>query len=1233
MIKVQTKNLIVFFTIIGFVLNAGSPGIAQINPSWGNHEPNGTGNTLPPYPNGGTFVRQDPMPKNLQDITIFSSTNKNISLHLELQDAFDYETVYGSDGEKYRRYKADNRYQVLSGPGQPEILSRLIWLQVPFDAKNIKIQETKPNFKEENKERINLYPRPHIIFEEDKEKNIPIEQEQFYIDDELYQKDTWSPVEYASITQEGYKHGMHQIQIAIPAMRYNPKQKNLKELKAMSCTISYESESRNNNLNTIDASSDPFHEIFIDTIANYAYQKTEPSLNPTQGFVKEIPLEGLTDPDWANSNDFFPDYLVIAAKKFRTSPALMNWAGHRSTFGDQHKIAIAYTDEIYQAYNQQNTKEENIKDFIQMVYDSWRPVSPCPVVNLHYLLLVGDADYSHDNEEWFLPTWRTQDPYMLSGSAGDNDYVWLEEESGTVEDYLNDVLLGRLPAQTEEELAILTNKIITFENNPPQTENHYGTRILWMSSGPTENLVRDLIVGTSKEDSKYELEEYNCNYEFGIPEFSYDNDKIKNFLDTDGALFLSYMGHGSPSLAYEGWTGWYPGVIPEELNNAGKMPLVVMSHSCSTARFDYAHPEYNNMIFPSYGENWIKKAGSGSICFWGATRQAGGSTWSRDQNFYQAIIDNNRRNLGVILDEIRAYYPITYFYNVDYLHHKIFILLGDPAISFAPHFQQSTKPDFGVLSTVSYSNPCEIGSIMSVFSKIINNSPRAMSNIHYQLFSVNEGNVEPLCNIKSASLEPYIPKSTPADSWIYNGESSIHLMCWVDPLNLFDERSEFNNHINSIRKYYPIYVDQKHIGEEHGTQKNPYGDLPLALQHAEEHDLIGKHYYGGRTSYIPIYLYSGSYGNGRELDCDRQILLEGKDGHDQTIIYDHLTLSAPSISIKDITFNGSKMDSPLLTRLRPENKASGQRTTSSNSILRSVFKNSNNYAIDTDRSLIFENCLFFNNYGVIRDLEDDGYSRSIWLENTTVSENENNLKLSNSYQSGKQLYFFSNDSIFWNNGPSVLPEEFSTNDLRIKIAYSDFDDLLFLENMYPNFVPEGNILADPKFMNPNRRNFHLKPNSPCIDAAGWGIDPDGSPKDMGAYGGYDATIRPIRIISPIHEDTIYVTAPEIPFEYALDIQWNAYQLSPQDLVHIEIYHFEYEQMAPDKGNPVFHYLTKKVVDLDTLAENNGVYSTIIEQAIPTRAYWLTITNHQNSKEFEKINFIISSEQTSIQSNR
>jgi hypothetical protein len=77
-----------------------------------------------------------------------------------------------------------------------------------------------------------------------------------------------------------------------------------------------------------------------------------------------------------------------------------------------------------------------------------------------------------------------------------------------------------------------------------------------------------------------------------------------------------------------------------------------------------------------------------------------------------------------------------------------------------------------------------------------------------------------------------------------------------------------------------------------------------------------------------------------------------------------------------------------------------------------------------------------------------------------------------------------NSCIVWNNSPDAL-DATSTAD------WSDIDG---------GFAGSGNINLNPRFFGPERRDLHLRPASPAINAGDPAkIDVDGSRRDMGAF--------------------------------------------------------------------------------------------------------------------------------------
>jgi len=92
------------------------------------------------------------------------------------------------------------------------------------------------------------------------------------------------------------------------------------------------------------------------------------------------------------------------------------------------------------------------------------------------------------------------------------------------------------------------------------------------------------------------------------------------------------------------------------------------------------------------------------------------------------------------------------------------------------------------------------------------------------------------------------------------------------------------------------------------------------------------------------------------------------------------------------------------------------------------------------------------------------------------------------------------NSIFWQSIPYRAPYSDPTLWLDVISAGPAFADIRWscIGGGYPG---EGNISEDPRFVDPENAGFHLRPDSPCIDAGSpFGMaDPDRTRPDLGAY--------------------------------------------------------------------------------------------------------------------------------------
>jgi hypothetical protein len=80
-----------------------------------------------------------------------------------------------------------------------------------------------------------------------------------------------------------------------------------------------------------------------------------------------------------------------------------------------------------------------------------------------------------------------------------------------------------------------------------------------------------------------------------------------------------------------------------------------------------------------------------------------------------------------------------------------------------------------------------------------------------------------------------------------------------------------------------------------------------------------------------------------------------------------------------------------------------------------------------------------------------------------------------------------------------------TGFIRCNVFFANGANQSDVNSVPPRFTigKDGNIEADPRFVDPVARDFHLQRGSPAIDAGCHGdtFEPDGTPHDIGAYGG------------------------------------------------------------------------------------------------------------------------------------
>lgn len=425
------------------------------------------------------------------------------------------------------------------------------------------------------------------------------------------------------------------------------------------------------------------------------------------------------------------DLLIITPEEY--IPALNRLAAHKQALGVTTEITDLQS--IYNAYMGRD-KPEQIKQFI------YHSILTSAVT---HVLLVGDIKK--------LPI-RSTDAYPWGGGFGgdiltdlyyadifnhtyefcdwdanqNNIFGEVDYSKGLLQGIINvdevdlypDIYLGRLPCSTIEEVHLLVDKIIIYEN---KTYDQTWFQHIILAGGNT------FCLGQGSKPFVYEGEITNVKVAQQLPGFEktylwaskYNlNPLTFNQAMTQGAGFFSYAGHGFE----HGWATYRPFRVRPKLSltqhvyyqpmiqgihNQHKLPIMFFD-ACLTAKLDFNVTDLQryyplltpflvalNILpgdpteyLPCFAYSFLNKKDGGAIATVGATRPAytfvdadgvyAGAGYL-DVHFFKAYEE------GITLGEMMHHAQLDYINNVgkDFFTLETFILLGDPSMHVGGH--------------------------------------------------------------------------------------------------------------------------------------------------------------------------------------------------------------------------------------------------------------------------------------------------------------------------------------------------------------------------------------------------------------------------------------------------------------------------------------------------------------------------------------------------------------------
>lgn len=351
------------------------------------------------------------------------------------------------------------------------------------------------------------------------------------------------------------------------------------------------------------------------------------------------------------------DYIIITHSDFYDT--ILPFAEYRSNQG--LKVKVVKVDDIYDEFNYGIADVSAIKDFLKYAYYNWTGPKPA------YVLLVGDAtfdyrDYSGYGFTNYVPTYLVHS--LTFGETGsDNWFVCFDGES----DVIPDMLIGRFPVKTKEELQAMINKIKSYESVSPDEE---WTKKVLLVADDEEVIFRD----TSENLASYLTTGYTADKQYLGKTTSRPDVLRQNIINSinDGRLFVNYAGHGGIGLwANERIFTWND---VNYLYNQYTLP-VVTTLTCANGYFVY--PRY----IESLGERLINAPSGGAI----ACLVPSGISYPTTQayladGFYGAFFDEGDAILGsmVARGKLRVYENESGGDAINVI--QTYVLFGDPAL-------------------------------------------------------------------------------------------------------------------------------------------------------------------------------------------------------------------------------------------------------------------------------------------------------------------------------------------------------------------------------------------------------------------------------------------------------------------------------------------------------------------------------------------------------------------------
>lgn len=362
------------------------------------------------------------------------------------------------------------------------------------------------------------------------------------------------------------------------------------------------------------------------------------------------------------------DYIIISHRDFMASTAAL--AAHRSAAG--MRVAHIDVEDLYDEFNHGIFHPKAIRDFLAYAYKQWK--APVPA----YVVLVGDAyqDYKDDYHTGtmnYVPT-QIVETDILGETPSDN---WFVTVSGA--DAIPDMFVGRLSAQSSDQVETMIDKIIDYEQAAATAGWNQAVLLVADDDSPSFETMSQILSGLLPAD--FTAHPINAaDYPPGTPAQA-----VVSQINA-GRLLVNYSGHGS----VDAWGKWQDDFILDladitALNNPTRLPVVTVAN-CLNGFF--SGPKSQTAV----AEAFQRHNKGGAVAVWAPT----GLNYPSGQRalitaFYQAIFEQQQVTLGQATTTAKLSVA-----NQNAVWDELvetYVLFGDPALRLAVPALTTVEPD------------------------------------------------------------------------------------------------------------------------------------------------------------------------------------------------------------------------------------------------------------------------------------------------------------------------------------------------------------------------------------------------------------------------------------------------------------------------------------------------------------------------------------------------------------